>query len=109
MGHEDFSLTQVVIDFTREKWPSQPFKPRRELKGCSPLYKPLSAIDYDHYGIEWPFIYVVDDVVYVAKDFDVDAHERKFIISAADPQFFDKLTVAIEEYLKIISQELFLP
>lgn len=106
MGHEDFSLIQVVKDFLEEKWPLQPFKRR----GKPVLTASLEAIDYDHYGIEWPFLYVIDDVVYVVKHFDdVEGLSLATPICAADPLFFDKLTVAIEKYLQIIVGELFLP
>ena len=104
MGHEDFSLIQVVTDFAKEKWPLQPFKLRLK----EHPFKSLKALDYDHYGIEWPFLYVVDEVVYVVNDFDAD-DSRTTLISAADPQFFDKLSIAIEKYLEVISKELFLP
>lgn len=118
MGHEDFSLIQVVTDFLKEKWPEQPFMPRRELKGCSPISRPITALDYDHYGIKWPCIYVSGDVVYVVKAFEdpkafpgsnVYRDNYKTQLSAADPLFFDQLSDAINWYLTIVREELFLP
>lgn len=108
MGYEDFSLIQVLTDRIKEKWPNQPFATRRELKGCSPISKPITSIDYVYYGIEWPCLYVSGDIVFIVKDFD-GQRPPAIQIAAADPKFFNKFDDAMEAYLKIIGAELFLP
>lgn len=111
MGHENLSLTQIVIDLVKEKWPLHPWKPRDYMRHA--LDFPIeAAIDYDL----WPCVYILSDTVFIVKDLETvpdpvrgTTSKQAVQIRAADPQFVAELEQAVEAYLKMIPKYLFLP